>query len=441
MKTRFLGVLIWLLFFGFILVGGLGLNLTKVEAQVLPTVPTVQFTTITTGNSEKIASPKIDVALSEVATTDVIVNYQILPTSTAISGQDYILTGNNLTIPAGELSESIPLKILDDKLFSADKTLNFELSSVSSANAVLSSDTTKLDLTYTIIEDNTPTTILTKDPSAALGQNGYFKVAPEITLLADRVATTYYQWDGYRSGGWSTYTDSFKALEGDHTLYYYSDDGNGFPEALQSETFKVDTQSPAIPIVNIIVNDNGKVQLSWQIIPDAANFQIFRDGIKIATLSGSATNFDDLIATDGTIYSYFVVVFDQAGNMVQSQILTAKVVIITTPTVVSENPKVTEIKPAVVKSISTGASTSVSQVTPEPVVTPEVQGEAQVINTPNNAESKPEESRNWNKLLLIISILIIAAGVATGGYYGYEWYMNRKDEEVGDNKSKNKSRW
>jgi len=56
-------------------------------------------------------------------------------------------------------------------------------------------------------------------------------------------------------------------------------------------------------------------------------------------------------------------------------------------------------------------------------------------------EKKPEEQRNWNRLLLAISILIIAAGAAIGGYYGYEWWMARREEPFRDQGPKSKSRW
>lgn len=370
MKIRFLGILMWLLLFGFVLAGSLGLNLTKVKAQVLPTVPTVQFVTSASSGSEKIVNPEIDVNLSEITTNDVAIDYKI--TGGDATNKDYILSDGTLVILGGQLSNNIPLQIIDNKKFDSNKSIEITLS-----NPVNSSLGLMPTFTYTIIENNTPVTVLTKDPAAALGQNGFFTATPEITLSADRVATTYYQWDGYLSGGWSTYTNPLNALEGDHTLYYYSDDGNGFLETLQSETFKVETTPPVIPPV----------------VPP---------------------------------------------------VIVVPKVIVTPPPVLEDNSEpaeVIEIQPVVEKKIGTGVSTFVAQTAPEPVITPEVQGESKVIETPKDTESAPEESRNWNKLLLIISILIIAAGVATGGYYGYEWYMNRKDDGDGGDKSKNKSRW
>ena len=49
--------------------------------------------------------------------------------------------------------------------------------------------------------------------------------------------------------------------------------------------------------------------------------------------------------------------------------------------------------------------------------------------TDNKGINKPERSVNWNRLLLAISILLIAAGAAIAGYYGYEWWILRKEKK------------
>ena len=55
------------------------------------------------------------------------------------------------------------------------------------------------------------------------GDNGWYKTAaPLVTLTVDQIgASTYYRWDT-DAAPFSTYTGSFTALEGQHTLYYYS---------------------------------------------------------------------------------------------------------------------------------------------------------------------------------------------------------------------------
>jgi len=88
---------------------------------------------------------------------------------------------------------------------------------------------------------------------------------------------------------------------------------------------------------------------------------------------------------------------------------------------VQATPKIT---PAIGEGIST---TKVSK----QVITPEAA---------KPAESKKEEGTTkggWNRLLVALSILIIAAGIAVGGYYGYEWIQQRGK----DTDTPSKDRW
>lgn len=73
---------------------------------------------------------------------------------------------------------------------------------------------------------------------------------------------------------------------------------------------------------------------------------------------------------------------------------------------------------------------------------------AQVVETPKTAEevastestNENASAKDWSRILLLVSILIIAAGIIIGGYYGYEWYLNHRIG-AGENNPKNKSRW
>ncbi|HZD60548.1 MAG TPA: Ig-like domain-containing protein, partial [Anaerolineae bacterium] len=93
------------------------------------------------------------------------------------------------------------------------------------------------------------TTSITTDPSSPDGDAGWFKTAPTITLTPDATATTYYQWD---AGVETTYTASFVAPEGEHTLSFYSMDAAGNTETTQTTQFKVDTTPPNTPALNTV---------------------------------------------------------------------------------------------------------------------------------------------------------------------------------------------
>jgi hypothetical protein len=128
--------------------------------------------------------------------------------------------------------------------------------------------------------------------------------------------------------------------------------------------------------------------------------------------------------------------YDAAGNVISSNevavLVPAKLISIT-PVVTQSKPVIsapiaTKVKPQIGEGIST-----VSQVNSIVEPSPAVEG-AQDQN-PQNAN--PSAQSGWNRLLIALSILIIAAGVAVGGYYGYEW-MSAKSGKSDDHKD---SRW
>ncbi|HEY3375592.1 MAG TPA: Ig-like domain-containing protein, partial [Candidatus Aquicultor sp.] len=101
-----------------------------------------------------------------------------------------------------------------------------------------------------------PTTTLSTNPSAINGKNGWFNTATTITLSPSEPGTTYYKWDGAPTD--TTYTGPFAALEGTHTLSYYSKDTVNNTETVRNQTIKVDTAAPAL------FNLTSPADASWQ---------------------------------------------------------------------------------------------------------------------------------------------------------------------------------
>ena len=89
-------------------------------------------------------------------------------------------------------------------------------------------------------------------------------------------------------------------------------------------------------------------------------------------------------------------------------------------------------KKEVTPAIGGGVSTSQVAQRPTEEVTPTPE------ESPKEEESEP--AGGWSRVLVALAILIIAAGAAIGGYYGYEWYAGRaRDNEPPEAKSS--SRW
>ncbi len=104
-------------------------------------------------------------------------------------------------------------------------------------------------------------------------------------------------------------------------------------------------------------------------------------------------------------------------------------------------PKPMIIEPAIGRGVATRIEPPRRIVQTEPqVVTPKEETE---VSEPSPEPEEEEETQagGWNKLLVALSILIIAAGAAIGGYYGYEWLMLRSKDDEEPPESKSDSRW
>lgn len=109
-----------------------------------------------------------------------------------------------------------------------------------------------------------------------------------------------------------------------------------------------------------------------------------------------------------------------------------------------EQPAPVAITPAIGGGVTTYRRVAVETDVAPPVSQEETQEPTEAVSPTPSPEPEEEdedtESGDWNKLLVALSILIIAAAAAVGGYYGYEWLMCKgkdKDEEP----PKSSSRW
>ena len=140
----------------------------------------------------------------------------------------------------------------------------------------------------------------------------------KITLTPDLPnALTYYQWDADSLESWSQYTSLLNAPEGTHTLYFFSQDGAGTSETVQSKSFTVDTTAPVTtittnplepdagygrftnpPSISIAADEPGSTAYYQWDADGAAGFSVYSD--PITGLVG-----------EHTLYYYSV---DQSGN-------------------------------------------------------------------------------------------------------------------------------
>ena len=134
---------------------------------------------------------KIEVSLSEASGKRAGVEYAITG-GTAENGTDYTLKNGTLVFEPGELSKSIDIRIVDDKLYRGDRTIEVTLSNP--VNAVLGKQTVH---TYTIIDnDPEPTVTFTAPGQEVQENNGPAVVTVQLSVVSGRDVTVPFTLSG-----------------------------------------------------------------------------------------------------------------------------------------------------------------------------------------------------------------------------------------------------
>lgn len=141
---------------------------------------------------------------------------------------------------------------------------------------------------FEFIHDSTaPITMLETYPTTTTS-SGWFNQDTTFTLTSDEPGGTFFQWDATDSTGWTYYTESTVALEGIHTLYFWSTDYSGNNESVQSQLFQVDTIAPTV-----IANSPTGSGVSQNTLVTAA----FDDTMTASTVNSSSFTLEDSSGT------------------------------------------------------------------------------------------------------------------------------------------------
>ncbi len=115
-----------------------------------PAVPAVSIAA-TTQAAEPSSNGLFTVSLSQAATTSTVVAYSVAGTATA--GSDYTALSGTVTIPANQLSATIPVSVLDDQTAEGAESVIVTLTGTTGSNAVLGGTKTA---TVVISDNETP---------------------------------------------------------------------------------------------------------------------------------------------------------------------------------------------------------------------------------------------------------------------------------------------
>ncbi|MDB5389136.1 MAG: conserved repeat domain protein [Planctomycetaceae bacterium] len=154
---------------------------------------TVSIAKITDGaEASTPTNGKFRVTQSMVSVTDTIVNYSISGTATAGPGNDYGTLAGTVTIPAGQTTADISVKVFNDAVVEGTETVILTLSGFGGLNPGVTLDPvpSKQTATVSITDDDLATVSIVKTTNAAEGApptNGKFRVMQTMVSATDTI--------------------------------------------------------------------------------------------------------------------------------------------------------------------------------------------------------------------------------------------------------------
>ena len=259
-------------------------------------VPVVQMQMLASNVLESVGSTQITVALSATASSAVIVPLSV--SGSAGVGGDVILSANQIVIPAGQLSASVMVTVVDDLIEEGSEELILTLTTPLGA-------TLGLDVTHTLtIEDNDDPPVITSHPASEI-----VVVGTSVTFFgaATGDAPLTYQWKkgvaAIKGATLPSYTIASATLAhaGSYQLSVTNPVSNDSSNL--AELAVVDTASKGLSLV-----EGNVATMTVSAAGSLLSFQWFRGNEALtnnARVSGADSNklvITGLIASDGGVY-------------------------------------------------------------------------------------------------------------------------------------------
>jgi hypothetical protein len=338
-----------------------------------------------------------------------------------IDGEKYVTTATydattgKLTAPiiVGQGTHTVTLSVTDKAGYTATKSTTFTVDTIAPiASLELNDGGSKTNSRWVLIKP-----IINEGPAGVASGLKEMQVSIDGTLDTEN---------------WEPFQDAFSRElsdgEGLKTVMIRVRDraGNLSNAASASISYEVNAiVAPLSPISTTTKQVNGyKVLITWMRDPKAVSYIVrYTDG---STLYGpfSTTNTEFTFEGLDTSKNYrFEVATVSAGGTVSdfgkvTPPSSGKKVAASTEEALPSGGPVDE------TPVTSGSQPS-SQVTPSPEATVSPAPTA----TPAVEGTEDSQPRDWTRVIVALSLLIIAAGLATGGWYLYQWWTSRPTDK------------
>ncbi|KAF0204274.1 MAG: hypothetical protein FD170_592 [Bacteroidetes bacterium] len=284
-------------------------------------VATVSITANDPAAAEPANNGQFTVTITKVADVPTIISYTI--SGTATPGADYTTLTGTVTIPAGSLTATIDVSVIDDLILESPETVIVTLASITSGDPQISIGTPSA-ATVTIADNDVATVSITaNDPNAAEpSNNGQFTVT--LSQASDTPTVI-----SYSVGGTATSGDDYTALSGtvtipagsttatidvlveDDFILEASETVIATLTGISSGNVNISVGTPSAATVTITDNDAASLSIADVTVNESAGTATFtvtlngavQGGVSIdyATADNTATDVSDYTGTSGTL--------------------------------------------------------------------------------------------------------------------------------------------
>ena len=245
----------------------------------------------------------------------------------------------------------------------------------------------------------------------------------------------------------SEVTGELPDVDGMHTVAVQAFDKAGNPSGVATATTTLNRSALNAPTnVNFTTTVSGEkkaITVTWNAVSGASGYLIrYTDGTTLygpfSTTTTSYT-FNDLDVAKHHVFQVSTV--NVAGSV--SEYVTAKETAIIVPASTTASAATETTAQTVDAPLPYGGPDSIAQAPsyrPRTTVSPSPTPEATISPSPSPEVQGGEDdaNRDWTRVIVALSLLIIAAGVATGGWYLYQWWTARPEDKKGKGKG---GRW
>jgi hypothetical protein len=236
-------------------------------------------------------------------------------------------------------------------------------------------------------------------------------------------------------------TENLNIKTSGFTIYATDPSGNSINQQVKI----VLKQSPKMANVTHSLSTDNELTLSWNysklVEQYLVEWNIYGESnVSQKVLNGNLTGTKINNLQSGTSYVVKVLILKKGekGRVTELNVKTSG---ISPKSVIGTSSINNTLTTKTTPSIGNGVATT-KRVAQTPKSDANVTPEATTSPTPSPTPSeKGAAAGGWSKLLVALSILIIAAGAALGGYYGYEWLMLRSKDKEDREPPESNSRW